>query len=119
YFRSVMKIAELVANRTRNSSEPMSLGAGSSSMQSSKEFSITASATLRSGQIRPFEAENIPQVADLHRRVFGLADRMSPELLESYRSYFTNVILNNPWRSESADSIVYEERSGRITGLWA
>jgi hypothetical protein len=51
--------------------------------------------------------------------VFGLADRTSPELLESYHKYFTQVFLTNPWRSESTDSVVYQEKSGRITGFLA
>jgi hypothetical protein len=70
-------------------------------------------------QIRPFTAEDIPQVADLHRKVFGLASGTSPELLAAYRAYFTQVFLSNPWRSNSADSLVYEEKSGRITGFLA
>ncbi len=80
---------------------------------------MAASIALRLSQIRPFTTEDIPQVADLHRRVFGLADRTSPELLESYRTYFTEVFLNNPWRDESTDSFVYEETSGRIIGFLA
>src|ERR1700736_2451951 len=78
---------------------------------------MAASTALRLSQIRPFTAEDIPQVADLHRRVFGLADRTSPDLLESYRTYFIGVFLNNPWLNEFTDSFVHEEKSGRITGF--
>jgi Acetyltransferase (GNAT) domain len=78
---------------------------------------MAASTALRLSQIRPFTTEDIPQVADLHRRVFGLADRTSPELIEAYRVYLTEVFLNNPWRNELPDSCVYEENNGRITGF--
>jgi hypothetical protein len=80
---------------------------------------VAASTALRLSEIRPFTAGDIPQVADLHRRVFGLADRTSPELLESYRTYFTEVFLSNPSLNEITDSFVYEEKSGRITGFLA
>src|SRR6266850_1765658 len=80
---------------------------------------MATSTALRLSQIRPFTTADIPQVAELHRRVFGLADRTSPELLESYRTYFTQVFLNNPWRDETNDSFVYEENDGRITGFLA
>lgn len=74
--------------------------------------------TLRLSSVRRFTNEDIPEVADLHRRVFGLADRTSPELLELYRTYFTVVFLNNPWLEGTSHSLVYEER-GRITGFLA
>src|ERR1700731_3357906 len=80
---------------------------------------MAASTALTLSQIRPFIAEDIPYVADLHRRVFALADRTSPELLESYRTYFTEVFLNNPWRDASTESFVHEEKTGLITGFLA
>ena len=69
--------------------------------------------------IRSFKTEDIPQVADLHRRVFGVAEQTSPELLDAYRTYFTEVLLNHPWRQEAANSLVYQEKTGRITGFLA
>jgi hypothetical protein len=69
--------------------------------------------------VRPFANEDIPQIADLHRRVFGLADRTSPDLLELYRTYFTEVFLNNPCLEGPSQSFVYQERSGQITGFLA
>ena len=50
------------------------------------------------GEVRAFAKEDIPQVADLHRRVFRVADHTSQELLDSYRTYFTQVFLEGPWR---------------------
>src|SRR5258707_1977670 len=93
-------------------------------MRSRKEFLVTPSQSssrimtaLR--RIRTFTADDIPQVADLHRRVFAVADRTSPELLDSYRTYFTEVYLNNPLGDEAAESLVYQEESGRISGFLA
>jgi hypothetical protein len=79
---------------------------------------MTAASPLP-GHIRSFTAEDIPQVADLHRRVFKLADQTSPELLDAYRTYFTQVYLNNPCQDDDAGSLVYEEKSERITGFLA
>jgi hypothetical protein len=76
--------------------------------------------TRCASEIREFTIEDIPQVADLHRRVFGGGDQTSPELLDSYHTYFTEVFLNNPWRDpKAADSLVYQEKDGRITGFLA
>ena len=71
------------------------------------------------GQVRAFAQEDIPQVADLHRRVFRVADHTSEELLDSYRTYFTQVLLDHPWRDYGAESLVHEEAGGRITGFLA
>jgi len=39
-------------------------------------------------------------------------------MMDAYNIYFDQVILNNPWRDEGADSQVYEEKkSGKITGF--
>ena len=80
---------------------------------------MAASTVLRLSQIRPFTSEDIPQVSDLHRRVFGSADETSPQLLESYRTYFTDVFLNNPWQDQPTYSVVHEEKNGKITGFLA
>jgi hypothetical protein len=76
-------------------------------------------ASPASTRIRPFTADDIPAVADLHRKVFGLAAELSPELLESYRVYFTSVYLANPCQELDGGSLVYEEGNGRITGFLA
>ena len=61
------------------------------------------------GRVRAFTKEDIPQVADLHRRVFRVADHTSQELLDSYRTYFTQDFLEDPWRDYDAESLVHEE----------
>ena len=59
------------------------------------------------GTVRRFTHEDIPRVADLHCRVFRVADHSSDELLESYRTYFTQVFMEDPWRDYDAKSLVY------------
>jgi hypothetical protein len=69
------------------------------------------------GRVRAFTREDIPQVADLHRRVTRSAAHASPELLDSYRAYFTQIFLDDAWRDNDTESLVYEEADGRITGF--
>jgi len=66
------------------------------------------------GRVRPFVDDDISQVADLHRRMFGMSDKWSPEL---YRCYFREVFLNNPWYDKNLCSLVYEEGNGKIGGF--
>src|SRR5579863_5124859 len=66
------------------------------------------------GHVRPFVDEDISQVAGLHRRIFGISDKWSPEL---YQRYFHEVFLNNPWYDKSLCSLVYEEGDGKIGGF--
>ena len=66
------------------------------------------------GAVRAFTKEDIQQVADLHRRVFSTADYASPELWDSYQSYFTQIFLNDAWLDDDTRSLVYEEEGGRI-----
>ena len=70
------------------------------------------------GEVRAFTKEDIPQVADLHRRVFSTAEHASPELWDSYQNYFTQIFLNDAWRDDDTRSLVYEEEGGRITGFF-
>ena len=76
---------------------------------------MTASSV--SSHTRPFTEEDIPEVAELHRRVFGIADHSSPELLDAYRTYLTQVYLNNPWRDDSLPPLVYQGDRGKVTGF--
>jgi hypothetical protein len=69
------------------------------------------------GQIRPFTEEDIPQVTDLHMRVTGNPDDISPGHLNSCRTYLAEVFLDNPWRDEAISSLVHQEGDGRITGF--
>src|SRR5262245_30731790 len=73
-------------------------------------------------RIRPFVRDDIPQVADLHRRVFGVGAKpyqqpISSKLLQSYADYFEDIFFRNPWYDEALPSLVHEEPSGKITGF--
>ncbi len=69
---------------------------------------------MNMGRVRPFVDEDISQVAELHRIIFGMSDKWSPEL---YRGYFHEVFLNNPWHDKSSCSLVYEQGDGKIGGF--
>src|SRR5262245_47665860 len=72
-------------------------------------------------QIRPFVRDDIPQVTDLHRQVFGvrgnLARKPSPELIQAYADHFEEIFFRNPWYDEALPSLVYQEPKGRILGF--
>lgn len=68
------------------------------------------------GQVRAFASQDIPQVAELHRTVFGSRGPAAPDP-EAYPRYFSSVFLENPWRDERVPSRVYEEGNGRISGF--
>ena len=72
-----------------------------------------------SRRIRRFTADDIPAVADLHRKAFDVAATMSTELLEAYEEYFLQVFLRRPFLRESAEPRVYESKDGAITGFVA
>jgi hypothetical protein len=76
-----------------------------------------AIAASKAGHVRQFREDDIPQVADIHRRVFQLGGQTTPEMLDSYRAWFLQVFLSNPWRDESVRSLVYEDYPGRIKGF--
>jgi hypothetical protein len=72
--------------------------------------------SVTSGHVRPFTQEDIPQVADLHRRGFRTAATSSPELLRSYGKYFSEVFLSPPNCGQATRPLVYCE--GRtVTGF--
>jgi hypothetical protein len=68
-------------------------------------------------QVRPFVEDDIPQVADLHRRVFRTSAHPSEQLQAQYTRYFKQVFLNNPWYDKDLPSLVYETAQGAITGF--
>src|ERR1043166_2518074 len=70
------------------------------------------------GEVRAFTKEDIQQVADLHRRVFSTADHASPELWDSYQSYFTQIFLNDAWLDDDTRSLVYEGGGGETPGFF-
>jgi hypothetical protein len=68
------------------------------------------------GHVRAFASQDVGQVADLHRTVFGGPGPAGPGA-QAYRRYFEAVFLDNPWRDEAIPSRVYEEKDGRISGF--
>jgi len=68
-------------------------------------------------RVRGFSAADIPQVAEVHRRAFKTIGASTPELQAEYQAYFTQVFLNNPWRSEDIQPLVYQEDDGQISGF--
>src|SRR6266567_5736656 len=66
--------------------------------------------------VRPFRRDDISQVADLHRRVMGTGDPQSDSLVE-YRNWLVDVFLENPWRQDGIESLVYEEPGGKIVAF--
>ena len=69
------------------------------------------------GHVRPFEEKDIPQVADLHRRVFRTDEGPSRPAAKSYPAYFQTVYLTNPWSDPQIPSLVYENSRGVILGF--
>ena len=68
-------------------------------------------------RVRPFVAGDIPQVAELHRRMFRACDTLTPELERSYRGFFFDVYLNNPWRDDELGALICEDAGGKIIGF--
>lgn len=69
-------------------------------------------------RIRAFREEDIPQVTDLHIKVFGAGFlKDSPELREEYLAYFKQVFLDDRWRNEDAGPLVHQDRDGKVTGF--
>jgi hypothetical protein len=68
-------------------------------------------------QVRPFTESDIEQVGDLHRRGFGISGPLTPELVRKYRTYFSEVFLNNPWNPGGSAALVYEENDRTISGF--
>jgi Acetyltransferase (GNAT) domain len=69
------------------------------------------------GAVRPFVDTDVPEVADLHRRVFhppGPAGNGSWS--NAYRRYFSDVFLNQAFCDGRIPSLVYEH-DGRIRGF--
>jgi hypothetical protein len=73
--------------------------------------------TRRGGYVRPFVEADIPQVAELHRRVFQTGDAPSAELERRYRAYLRGIFLDNPWYDEEVSPLVYEDADGSIAGF--
>ncbi|MBI4638153.1 MAG: GNAT family N-acetyltransferase [Candidatus Rokubacteria bacterium] len=67
--------------------------------------------------MRRFVEDDVPQVADLHRRVFRTAAPTTAGWMEAYRQYFSEVFLNNPPGDGALTSLVCEEGPGKIVGF--
>lgn len=65
-------------------------------------------------RIRPFVPEDIPQVANLHQRVFAENAFSASEL----QAYFQSLFFQNPWYDESLPSLVYSENEETILGFY-
>src|SRR5262245_45142182 len=72
---------------------------------------------MTSQHVRPFVAEDIPQVAELHRAIFRDKEEVTPEIDYSYRSFFQDVYLNNPWYDRRISPLICEENNGKIIGF--
>ena len=66
--------------------------------------------------IREFDERDIPQVADLHTRVFRPAGVVTARDRARHRDYFATVFLDNPWPAPRLASLVCEQ-DGRISGF--
>ena len=66
--------------------------------------------------IRRFGEDDIPEVADLHRRVMRPDAPAANGWMEEYRNYFHDVFLNEAALGAGLPSLVYQ-REGRIAGF--
>lgn len=64
------------------------------------------------GRVRRLLESDIPQIADLHARVFGGTAEASPGL----RSYLEEILCHHPWYDEMLPSLVYDDGGGRVVG---
>jgi hypothetical protein len=66
--------------------------------------------------IRRFEEADIPEVAELHRKVFGTAPEASAELQDAYRRWLADVFLSRyPYGDELSSLVSFE--GTRVTGF--
>ena len=66
--------------------------------------------------IRRFDEDDLPAVADLHRRVMRPEASADGDWMQAYRSYFREVFLNDAALSTGLPSLVFQ-REGRILGF--
>src|SRR5438132_7038639 len=65
--------------------------------------------TARKRPVRPLYENDLEQIVDLYKRVFGDTVQGSPAVLKQ-------VFFEPPWRDDSLPSLVYEDGSGGILG---
>lgn len=90
---------------------PPVCGPKSAPMLPKTDSGPTYAATKR---IRPFTPEDIPQVVDLHRRVFPGNPFSAGELAIHFRRLF----FENPWYDVDLPSLVYQEQGEKICGFY-
>ena len=66
------------------------------------------------GRLRPFRADDIPDLVALRRRTFRYGERETPEALAAYCE---EVFCRHPWQDDELPSLVYEDESGRFAGF--
>ena len=71
-------------------------------------------AYARTKRIRPFTPDDIPEVVDLHKRVFPGNSFSASELEVHFRRLF----FENPWYDADLPSLVYQERGEKICGFY-
>lgn len=72
-----------------------------------------ASERIAAGYIRPLEAGDVAQVAELHARVVGKTPHASSS--PSLPARLSRILLQHPWRAESLPSWVFRD-NGKIVG---
>jgi len=65
------------------------------------------------GRVRPLVEDDLPQILDLHQRVFGGGAGRGRE---ASRSHLEQILYRHPWHDEALPSLVYQEGAGRIVG---
>jgi hypothetical protein len=69
------------------------------------------------GIVRPFLERDIPQVTDVHRRVFRVAAAPSAQLERAYHTYLSGFASDNSRAHRDLHSLVYEDARGAIVGF--
>jgi len=65
------------------------------------------------GRIRACIESDVPQIAELHRRVWTPAGGRGPVISEAY---FAEILFRNSCRADDLPSLVYEDDHGRVVG---
>ncbi len=66
------------------------------------------------GNVQRFVLGDIPEVVDLHRRIFPANSVSADEL----QTHFREIFFENPWYDADLPSLVYREDGGRILGFY-
>src|SRR6202030_3747054 len=69
------------------------------------------------GIVRPFLERDIPQVTELHRRVFRIAATPSAPLERAYQVYLSGFASDASQTHRDLHSLVYEDTRGKVVGF--